>query len=82
MNTNLTLKKVLNLGGKIYEYKDGRTSYINLNKLLFNNKIKIEDQVKLVVLNFSNCSKIQSVFIIIDENNEDSQLNQIYSATW
>jgi hypothetical protein len=82
MNTNLTLKKVLNLGGKIYEYKDGRTSYINLNKLLFNNKIKIEDQVKLVVLNFSNCSKIQSVFVIIDENNEDSQLNQIYSATW
>lgn len=82
MNTNLTLKKVLNLGGKIYEYKNGRTSYINLNKLLFNNKIKIEDQVKLVVLNFSNCSKIQSVFVIIDENNEDSQLNQIYSATW
>lgn len=82
MNTNLTLKKVLNLGGKIYEYKDGRTSYINLNKLLFNNKIKIEDQVKLVVLNFSNCSKIQSVFVIIDENNEDSQLNQIYSTTW
>lgn len=82
MNTNLTLKKVLNLGGKIYEYKGGRTSYINLNKLLFNNKIKIEDQVKLVVLNFSNCSKIQSVFVIIDENNEDSQLNQIYSATW
>lgn len=83
MNTSLTLKKVLDLGGKIYECKDKRTSYTSLNKLLLSEKIEFDkEQVKLIVLNFTDCSKIQAVFLILDENNEDSQLEQIYSTVW
>ena len=78
-NTNLTLKKVKDLGGRFFEIKEGRTSYTTLNRVLSIQKINLKEGTKLIVLNFTNCSKVQAVFEILDINNEDSPLKQIYS---
>ena len=81
-NTNLTLKKVKDLGGKIFEVKEGRTSSTILNKLLSIQNLKVEDNVNLIVLNFTNCSKIQAIFEILNMEDENSPLKEIYTTSW
>lgn len=81
-NTNLTLKKVQDLGGKIFLFKEGRTSSTILNKLLSVQNLKIEENTNLIVLNFTNCSKIQAIFEILDIEDENSPLNEIYTISW
>lgn len=81
MKKQLTLKEVMDIGGKISVYNpNGSTNSISLTKLLKKENIKLEGKnIKLCYLMYSQTPQVQAVYRITDENNENSLLEELYN---
>lgn len=77
---NLNLKKAVEIGGKITKLENGKTNSITLNKLIQNQGFNIEEGTDLCYLIYSNCSRIQALFKIVNISDENSELITIYNA--
>lgn len=80
MKKQLTLKQVLDLGGKISIYKDGSTNSISLSKLLKKENIKIEENnIYLCYLVYSQSPQIQAIYKVPNVEDENCKLEEIYN---
>lgn len=77
---NLILSKAKEIGGKITKLEGGKTNSTTLNKLIQNQNLNIEEGTDLCYLMYSDCSRVQALFKIVDIHNEDSELITIYNA--
>lgn len=77
---NLNLSKVLDIGGKITKFENGKTTSITLNKLIQNQNLNIEEGTDLCFLIYTNCSRIQALFKIVNISDKNSELITIYNA--
>lgn len=80
MKSQLKLKEILNIGGKISIYrKGGHTNYIGLSKLLKKQGISFDEEKYLVYLTYSDTPQIQAVYLVSDPNNGDCKLEELYN---
>lgn len=76
----LTLKDILDIGGKLSIYRvGGRTNAISLNKLLKKKGIVFDEEKYIVYLNYSNTPQIQAVYLVSNPNDGDCKLEEIYN---
>lgn len=77
---NITLDKVLSIGGKITEVKEnGKTNSISITKCIKKNNISVKKGDTLCYLLYSDCSEVQAIFKIVKIKNVDS-LKTLYLA--
>lgn len=80
MKKILTLKDILNIGGKISIYKNGSTNSISLSKLLKKENIKLEgENIYLCYLTYTNTPQIQAVYKVSNPNDENCELEELYN---
>ena len=80
MKTVLTLKNILDIGGKLSIYRvDGSTNAISLNKLLKKQGISYNEEKHLVYLTYSNTPQIQAVYLVENPDSRDCELEEIYN---
>ena len=80
MKQVLTLKNILNIGGKLSVYRiGGSTNAISLSKLLKKQGISFDEEKCLVYLTYSNTPQIQAVYIVANPNDENCELEEIYN---
>ena len=80
MEKVLTLKEILDIGGKLSIYRvGGSTNAISLSKLLKKQGISFNEEKYLVYLTYSNTPQIQAVYIVADPSNGDCELEEIYN---
>ena len=80
MEKILTLKNILDIGGKLSIYRvGGSTNAISLSKLLKKQGISFDEEKYLVYLPYSNTSQIQAVYLVTNPNDGDCELEEIYN---
>lgn len=80
MKKALTLKNVLDIGGKLSVYRvGGSTNSISLSKLLKKQGISFDEEKYFVYLTYSNTPQIQAVYIVANPNDGDCELEEIYN---
>lgn len=76
----LTLKNILDIGGKVSIYRvGGSTNSISLSKLLKKQGISFDEEKYLVYLAYSNTPQIQAVYLVENPNDGNCQLEELYN---
>lgn len=76
----LTLKNILDIGGKVSIYRvGGSTNSISLSKLLKKQGISFDEEKYLVYLAYSNTPQIQAVYLVDNPNDGNCQLEELYN---
>lgn len=80
MKKVLTLKEIMDIGGRMSIYNNGSTNSISLSKLLRKENIIIEgENVHLVYLVYTQTPQIQAIYKILNPEDENSELEEIYN---
>lgn len=76
----LTLKSILDIGGKLSIYRvGGSTNAISLSKLLKKQGISFDEEKYLVYLTYSNTPQIQAVYLVENPNDGNCELEELYN---
>ena len=76
----LTLKNILDIGGKVSIYRvGGSTNSISLSKLLKKQGISFDEEKYLVYLTYSNTPQIQAIYLVDNPNDGNCQLEELYN---
>ena len=76
----LTLKNILDIGGKVSIYRvGGSTNSISLSKLLKKQGISFDEEKYLVYLAYSNTPQIQAVYLVDNPSDGNCQLEELYN---
>lgn len=80
MKETLTLKEILDIGGKVSIYRvGGSTNSIGLSKLLKKENISFDEEKHLVYLTYSNTPQIQAVYLVDNPSDGNCKLKEIYN---